>query len=139
MDASYAPALLDLGTNYLRTGEYGKAITEFEKAQAVTGDNGVVLSDLAQGYASSGQRAKAMQILNREQALSAASFVSPWDLSLIYLSLGNRKKAIILLQKAADEHVGWVVRLEVDPAFDSLRSEPKFQQLVRQIRVPESS
>jgi TolB-like protein/DNA-binding winged helix-turn-helix (wHTH) protein/Tfp pilus assembly protein PilF len=139
MDASYAPALLDLGTSYLRSGEYDKAIAQFARARAVTGDNGVVLSDLAQAYASSGRRAKAVQVLNRVQDLSATSFVSPWDLSLIYLSLGDRGEAISLLQKAADEHVGWVVRLGVDPAFDSLRGEPKFQRLVRRIRIPESS
>jgi len=139
MDVGYAPALLDLGTVYLRTGEQDKAIGQFAQARTLTGDNGVVLSDLAQAYASSGRRAKAVQVLGKVQDLSATSFVSPFDLSLIYLSLGEREKAISMLQKAADEHVGWVVRLGVDPAFDSLRGEPKFQRLIRRIRIPESS
>jgi hypothetical protein len=51
----------------------------------------------------------------------------------IYVALGENKKAIRFLQKAADEHVGWVVRLGIDPALDSLRAEPDFNKLKERI------
>ena len=136
MDQSYVPALLDLGTSYMRMGDYRKAISQFEKAREIAGDNGVVLSDLAQAHALSGERATALEILHRLQEPSARIFVSPWDLALIYVALGEKKKAITFLQKAADEHVGWVVRLGIDPALDSLRAEPQFNKLKQRIRIP---
>jgi tetratricopeptide (TPR) repeat protein len=136
MDANYAPALLDLGTAYLRHGDYSSAIAEFHKATSVSGTNGAVLSSIAQAYALSGKRAGAIRILKRLHGSSGPSFVSSWDLSLAYAALGEKKKAVALLQKAADEHVGWVVRLGVDPAFDDLRAEPEFQNLMRRLSVP---
>jgi TolB-like protein/DNA-binding winged helix-turn-helix (wHTH) protein/Tfp pilus assembly protein PilF len=136
MDPDYVPALLDLGTSYLRLGEYGNAIAQFEKARATSGENGVVLSDLAQAYALSGDKAGALKILHRLQARSGTAFVSSWDLALIHTALGEKDKAITQLQKATEEHVGWVVRLGVDPALDSLRGEPRFQELSRRIGIP---
>jgi hypothetical protein len=44
-----------------------------------------------------------------------------------------------LLETAVDGHVGWVIRLGVDPAFDNLRSETKFQDLVRRVGVPQAA
>jgi TolB-like protein/DNA-binding winged helix-turn-helix (wHTH) protein/Tfp pilus assembly protein PilF len=136
MDPSYVPALLDLGTSYMRMGDYHKAISQFESARAIAGDNGVVLSDLAQAHALSGEKSTALGILHRLQEPSARIFVSPWDLALICVALGEKKKAITFLQKAADEHVGWVVRLGIDPALDSLRDEPEFNQLKQRVRIP---
>jgi len=135
MDPNYAPALLDLGTVYMILGDYQAAIAQFEKARAVSGDSGVVLSSLAQAHAFSGDKATASRLLHQLQQTPASSFVSPWDLSLVYLALGDKGKAIVLLKKAADEHVGWIVRLGIDPAFDSLRTEPEFKELVQRVRT----
>jgi tetratricopeptide (TPR) repeat protein len=136
MDPRYVPALLDLGTTYLRLGDFPKAIAQFEKARAISGDNGVVLSDLAQAHALSGNRPAALNILHRIQSRSAPIFVSPWDRALIYLALGDKRTAMALLRQAADEHVGWVIRLGVDPALDSLRGESQFKELRQRVRIP---
>jgi TolB-like protein/Flp pilus assembly protein TadD len=138
MDPGYVPALLDLGTSYLRTGDYNKAIEQFQKAKSLQGSNGVVLSGLAQAYALSGKREDARKILKQLNEPSKSSFISAWDLSLVYSALGEKKKAIEMLGKAADEHVGWVVRLGIDPAFDSLRDDPEFQNLKQRVGVPGS-
>lgn len=137
-EPNYAPALLDLGTAYLRQGNYRSAIAQFEKARVVDGENGVVLSGLAQAHALSGNRAEALKILKRMQGPSAPVFISSWDLSLVYAALGEKAKAITLLRQSADEHVGWIVRLGVDPAFDSLRAEPRFQELIQRVRIPQT-
>jgi tetratricopeptide (TPR) repeat protein len=137
MDPGYVPALLDLGTSYLRTGDYSQALAQFEKAKAFEGEQSVVLSSLAQGYAFSGQRTEARKVLNQIQQLARRRYVSPWDISLVYAALGERSHAIELLGKAADDHVGWVVRLGVDPALDDLRRSADFQKLARRIGIPE--
>lgn len=136
IDPNYVPVLLDLGTVYLRRGEYPKAIALFERARLLSGENGVVLSGLAQAYALSGKRAQALQILHRTQSASKPIFVSSWDMAFIYAALSEKQKAIASLAKAADDHVGWVVRLRIEPAFDNLRSEPQFEELVRRVGIP---
>ncbi|HXM94363.1 MAG TPA: tetratricopeptide repeat protein [Candidatus Dormibacteraeota bacterium] len=139
MDPSYAPALLDLGTIYLRTGKYEKAIAQFERARTVVGDKGVVLSYLAQARSLAGDKAEAQKILLRLERPSTPLFVSAWDFALIHLAFGDKEKALSFLEKAVDQHVGWVVRLGVDPALDSLRTEPRFRALQRRIRSPQTN
>jgi TolB-like protein/DNA-binding winged helix-turn-helix (wHTH) protein/Tfp pilus assembly protein PilF len=139
MDPNYAPALLDLGNIYLRTGDYKKAIAQFERARAVAGDKSIVLSYLAQVRALSGDRAAAQKILYQLEKPAPPMFVSTWDLALIHLALGDKEKALSFLEKAVDQHVGWVVRLGVDPALDSLRVEPRFKVLQQRVRIPLAS
>jgi TolB-like protein/DNA-binding winged helix-turn-helix (wHTH) protein/Tfp pilus assembly protein PilF len=136
MDPNYVPALLDLGNIYLRTGDYKKAIAQFERARAVAGDKSIVLSYLAQVRALSGDRAAAQKILYQLEKPAPPMFVSTWDLALIHLALGDKEKALSFLEKAVDQHVGWVVRLGVDPALDSLRVEPRFKVLQQRVRIP---
>jgi len=136
MDPTYVPALLDQATIQMRVGQYRNSLERLHKAQTITGDNGVVLSDLAQAYALSGNRAAARQILRKVGTAGGNLFVSDWDLALIHLALGEKAKAIDLLSRAADKHVGWIIRVGVDPAFDTVRSEPGFQQLLRRVGIP---
>jgi tetratricopeptide (TPR) repeat protein len=136
MDPNYAPVLLDLGTAYLRKGDHRNALASFERAIASGGENSVALSDLAQAHALSGNRAEALKILRKLESSAAKTFVSSWDLSFIYAALGEKKKALELLKTAVNGHVGWVVRLGIDPAFESLRSDPQFQELVHRVGIP---
>jgi TolB-like protein/Tfp pilus assembly protein PilF len=139
MDSNYVPVLLDLGTAHLKLGNYRDAIAQFERARSVGGENGVVLSGLAQAHWLSGNRTEAARIFRRIQQRSAPVFVSSWDISFVHAAMGEKKKAVDLLRKAADEHVGWVVRLAVEPAFDSLRSEPEFHALIKRVGIPSVS
>jgi TolB-like protein/DNA-binding winged helix-turn-helix (wHTH) protein/Tfp pilus assembly protein PilF len=136
MDPNYVPALLDLGSVYLRTGEYDKAIAQFERAKNVGEHKGVALSHLAQARAMSGDRAEAHKMLLALQGPSSPGFVSAWDFAQIHIALGEKSKALDFLEKAADQHFGWVVILAVDPAFDTLRAEPRFKALQQRVAIP---
>jgi hypothetical protein len=114
-------------------------MAQFEKAARASGNNGVVLSSIAQAYALSGNRTEAQRILRQMHGNSGPSFVSSWDLSLIFVALGEKRKALDLLQSAVDNRVGWVIRLGIDPAFDDLRPEPEFQNLIRRLGVPQTT
>jgi TolB-like protein/DNA-binding winged helix-turn-helix (wHTH) protein/Tfp pilus assembly protein PilF len=139
MDPNYVPALLDLGSVYLQTGEYDKAIAQFERARNVAEHKGAALSHLAQAHAMSGNRAEARKILLALQEPSAPKFVSAWDFAHIHVALGEKSKALDFLEKAAEQHFGWVVILAVDPAFDPLRAEPRFKALQQRVRIPRPS
>lgn len=137
MDSQYVPALLDLGECDLRRGESQKAMEEFQKARTIDGDTGRVLADIAQAYALSRDKSSALKIVGQLEQSSGSRFVSSWDLSFIYAALGDKERAIQLLEKSADEKAGWVTSLGVDPGFDSLRAERRFQRLQERIGIPE--
>jgi hypothetical protein len=50
--------------------------------------------------------------------------------------MGDKTRAIQLLEKAAEEKVGWVILLGVEPGFDGLRGEPRFEQLKEHVGIP---
>jgi TolB-like protein/DNA-binding winged helix-turn-helix (wHTH) protein/Tfp pilus assembly protein PilF len=139
MDSQYVPALLDLGACYLRRGDNQKAMEQFQKARSAGGETSRVLADLAQAYALSGKKTEAVKILGQLEQSSNSHFVSPFDLSFVYAALGDKTRAIELLEKSADEKVGWVVSLGVEPGFDLLRADPRFKKLQERIGVPSKS
>src|SRR5262249_52922637 len=137
-DPQYVPSLLDLGACYLRRGDNQRALEEFQKAREV-GETSRVLADMAQAYALSGKKSEALKILNQLEQSSQSRFVSPFDVSFVYAALGDKSKAIQLLEVSADEKVGWVISLGVEPGFDSLRNEPRFKKLEQRVGVPEAN
>ena len=92
---------------------------------------------MAKAYALAGNKVESVKTFERLRKSSPDPLVSPWDLSLVCIGLGEKTQALALLQKASDAHIGWVIRLGVDPTFDSLRTEPQFRELVRQIGIPQ--
>ena len=136
MDSQYVPALLDLGECHLRRGDSQKALEQFQKARSVDGDTSRVLADIAQAYAQSGQQSSALKIVKQLEEPSSSRFVSPWDLSFVYAALGDKARAIQMLDKSIDQKVGWVTSLGVDPGFDSLRTDPRFEKLKQRVGIP---
>jgi len=59
--------------------------------------------------------------------------VSSWDLAGVSLAVGDKNQTLDLLQKAADERLSQVIFLNVDPRYDKLRDDARFQDLLRRI------
>ncbi|HZW92848.1 MAG TPA: tetratricopeptide repeat protein [Candidatus Eremiobacteraceae bacterium] len=64
------------------------------------------------------------------QKLVARKLVSSWDLAGVSLAVGDKNQTVVLLQEASDERLSQVIFLNVDPRYDSLHDEPKFQDLL---------
>jgi len=62
-------------------------------------------------------------------------YVSSFDLSRAYEGLGRHDEAMAALAKACDEHAPLVVFLRADHVFDPLRSDPRFQTLLKRLRL----
>ena len=88
-------------------------------------------------YALAGQRGEALKILDQLQELSNRTYVSSEDIARIYMGLGEEDLAFEWLDKAYDEHAGTMVYLKVAAYFDPLRSDPRFQELLRRMNFPE--
>ena len=136
MDPDFVLAHLWLGMAYEQKGILEEAIAEFQRAIALSGSGTETLAALGHAYAVSGNRAHARTVLDQLRALASQKYVSPYRLSAIHVALGEVRQAFEWLERACEEKSHWLVFLKVDPVFDPLRSDPRFQDLLRRVRFP---
>lgn len=123
-----------LGYVYAEKGMYREAISAYQEAINLGGDNPGTQIYLGVAYAKAGDRERAREILKRLQ--TSRSYVSPGELAILYVALDEREDAFKSLERAYAEHDLQLQYLAVDPAFDSLRGEARFQDLVRRVGLP---
>ena len=130
-----------LGWDYEQKGMHEKAVAEFKKAVELTDKNSPLLSPfylagLAHAYAQAGRRSDAEQVLQGLLERGRQSYVSPFDIALIYTALGEKDTAFGWMTKAVAERSTWLVYSKWEPRLDPLRSDPRFQDLLRRIGLP---
>jgi len=91
---------------------------------------------LGELYALQGKKAEARRILRELQENSRTQYVSPYWLATVYVALEDKKTALRHLESAFAEHSVWLLDLKVDPRFEALRSDPRFQNLITRIGFP---
>jgi TolB-like protein/DNA-binding winged helix-turn-helix (wHTH) protein/Tfp pilus assembly protein PilF len=124
-----------LGEFYAGDGELEKALPELRKAVALGGTPfGFAGSGFA--YARSGNKREAAKVLKQLGELSKKSYVSDYLFALIYVGMREDDRAIEWLQKAYRQHDSWLPWVNVSPHFDPLRSDPRFQDLLRRMNFP---
>jgi tetratricopeptide (TPR) repeat protein len=133
MDPNFALAHRYLGLAYEQKGMYSEAISEFQKARTLSASRPLDSASLAHAYALAGRRAEAQQILN--DARNRDVYFPADDIALIYLGLGQKDPAFEWLDKAVEERSPWLIHLTVDPRFDSIRSDPRFKNLIQRIGI----
>jgi eukaryotic-like serine/threonine-protein kinase len=132
----FAPCFL--GRAYEHKGRLPEAIAEFQRALELEKDNPEIWSGLGHAYALSGNRTKAQKVLDHLKGLSAHSYVAPFNFAVIYAGLGEKDQAIAWLNLAyADRSYYVAVYLTTDARLDSLRSDPRFAELLRRVGLPE--
>jgi tetratricopeptide (TPR) repeat protein len=123
-----------LGRVYEQQAKYSEAVAELREAVARSDDGATELAALGHAYAVAGQAADARQILRQLQGRSEREFVSPYNLAIVYAGLGELEQAIASLDRAYDRRDGWLAgHVNVDPRFDPVRRDPRFQELLRRI------
>jgi tetratricopeptide (TPR) repeat protein len=132
MDPAFVVAHHRLGLCYERKGTYDAAISEFQKVSSLGGKS-LAIAALGQAYAMSGNRNEAQKALAELQEQSKQRYVSPSAIALIHAALGDKEQAFVWLDKSVEEHDLTTAQCKVDQRFDSLRSDPRFADLVRRI------
>jgi tetratricopeptide (TPR) repeat protein len=110
---------------------YSEAINAYQKAIELTGETPSRLIFLGAALANSNKPDQTRQILKQIQ--TSKEYVSPGELAILYAALGEREKAFASLEKAFSEHDLQLQYLGTDPAFDPLRSDPRFHDLLRRV------
>jgi len=136
MDPNFALGHFRLGQILILKGMNAEAVPELEKAIALSGGSPRATAELGLAYAKLGKRGDALKLLNDLKDRSKVRYVSPFDLAVIYGSLGNKGRTLEYLEKAYDERSTSLALLKLSPAFASLRSEPRFAELVRRVGLP---
>ena len=113
-----------------------QAVVEFKKAVEATNGDPFYVAALGHAYALAGDRRGAEKVLLTLSDRAKKSYVSPFDLALIYTALGEKDKAFALLDKAVAERSTFLVYSKWEPRLDPLRSDPRFQDLLRRIGLP---
>jgi Tfp pilus assembly protein PilF len=124
-----------LGHVYEQTGRLPDAIAEFKKAAELEGSIPETRSALAHAYAASGARGEAQKILEKLLTESKLSYIPPYNIAALHAGLGNKDRALAFLEQAYEERSLFMVWLKVDPQFDGLRSDPRFQDLIRHVHL----
>ena len=128
----------NLGVGYEGTGKLLEAISEYQKAIEISNGDHDATAALAHAFAAIGRRAEAEKILHDFERKSKSGYVSPYMIATIYAGLGEKDKAFALLERAYQERsldISW--HLKADLRIDNLRSDPRFQDLVRRVGYPQ--
>jgi len=138
LDQNFAVAHNFLAAAYEQKGMYNEAIAEFKKAIPLTaGDTTLSKAGLGHVYGVSGKKNEARTLLDELKQLSAQEFVPATSLALIYAGLGENDQAFVWLDKGFEERAFQLQWIKLDPRWDSLRSDPRFQDLMRRIGFPQ--
>jgi TolB-like protein/DNA-binding winged helix-turn-helix (wHTH) protein/Tfp pilus assembly protein PilF len=135
MDPNFAIAHYELGQAFEQKNMHNEAIEEFQKAIQLSGDNEIFNANLAYAYAGSGQREEAMKIVKNLEDRQSPHSSTDANIALIYVGLGDRDQAMIWLDKAYQARFNPSILLR--PAWDPLRSDARFQDLLRRIGLPQ--
>src|SRR6516162_4868987 len=111
---------------------YNEAIAELRRANELSGGDPTCIAVLAYAYAASGRNDEAVRLLNE---LPKHRFSYAAHEALVYSALHDKQQAISALENAYQEHFD--VLLLRSPAFDPLRSEPEFRNLMQRIGLPQ--
>jgi len=136
LDPNFWVAHWTLGRAYEQKAMFVEAIAEIQKAIDFSGGSPLSLAALGHTYAVWGMRAEAERVLNELKELPEG-YISPYGIAAIHAGLGEKDQAFIWLEKAYEERSGWLIWLRAEPISDPLRSDPRFQDLLRRVGLPQ--
>jgi TolB-like protein/DNA-binding winged helix-turn-helix (wHTH) protein/Tfp pilus assembly protein PilF len=134
MDPHFAVGHYELGQALEQKQMHDEAIAEFQKAIEISGHSGVFDSSLAHAYAVSGRPGDATKIAKDLESRNDQNPSAEANIALIYVGLGDQDQAMLWLNKAYDARFNPSILLR--PAFDPVRSDPRFKDLLRRIGLP---
>jgi len=116
---------------------YDDAIASLQKAIALSGDSPDEPASLSYAYARAGKIPEARKVMDDLENRAKRTYLSRSVVAIMYAGLGDRDKAFALLDRACDERDGLLVFLKVEPSFDLLRSDARFERLLRRVGFPQ--
>lgn len=134
---NFSRAHVRLGLTYLQKNMYREAVAELQKAVAIARRDSMSVAALAYAYGMSGQKAEALKLRDEMTQRSKREYVSPYYMAFAHVGVGERDEAIALLEKAYQDRNYRLRLLKAEPVWDSLRADPRFQDIQRRVGLPQ--
>ena len=133
MDPRFPAAHYYLGGALQFKGKLTEAIAEFQKSADLNNDDQYSLAMLGQAYARQGKTDEAQKVLARIREQAKSQYVSPYGLAIVLTALSSKADGIDELERGYDDAGFYISLIKVDPFFDDLRGDPRFEALVQKI------
>jgi TolB-like protein/Tfp pilus assembly protein PilF len=134
-DPDFYLAHMLLGSAYQRKKAYPDMIREFHLADDGSQHQAWALSSLGLGEATLHHDRETRRILAELQQREASSHGEAYSIAVIYLAAGKPDQTLAWLERAYAERNGALILMAVDPALDPLRSDPRFSDLLRRMKL----
>ena len=135
MDPNFPEAHWTLAEAFAQKKMYSEAVSEWQTAMKLSGNEPGAMA-LIEAYKTSGYQGFLRRWIDQMLQRSAERQL-PYETARLYARLGKKEEGLKWLEKAYGEHVGGMLFLKCEPAFDSWRSDPRFQALMRRMNFPE--
>lgn len=132
IEPGYKPAHSWLASCYILKGMYPEAYREFNAAGIHSGDPTLGYLD-----AVTGKKRTAIKALEAMKRTAEHEYVDPYNMAVLYCGLGDKDGAIASLERAYEERSASMPQMKMEPWFDPLRSDPRFQDLLRRMNFPQ--
>ena len=133
LEPEFPSAQYILGLAWEQKGKFGEARAAFERSLAGSQGHASGVAGLGHLFAVTGHKEDALRMLDQLDRLAARGYVAPFWHSMIHAGLGDADAAIGHLERSYTQSDVWLVWLNTDPRLDSLRADPRFQQLLRRV------
>jgi TolB-like protein len=133
LDPEYFMLHFIAGRAYMRLNEHARAIAHLKQARTETGEMPLMDAALGLAYAVSGKKAETMKLAEAFKAAAKKRYIPPTYFGMLFAGLGDKDKAMMWLEKAYDDRADGLTWLNVEPMLDEVRSDPRFQDLIRRI------
>jgi len=134
LDPNFGLAHNHLGQAYLQKHMNDEAVAELREAVKLSGGSPTCMANLARAYAASGKRSEALKLLSDLTKRSNPEHLYASEIAVIHASLGDTDQALNWLEKGYEDRFNPGVLLR--PGLDSVRSDPRFEDLVRRVGLP---
>ena len=133
LDGAFGLAHRRLAQTYEQKQMNDKAVAEFQKALALSGEDLELLSARGHFCAMRGENDRAREVLTQLETISHCRYVPSYLIARVYLGFGDNDRVFEYLDRACEERYGYLAYIKVDPIFDSVRSDARFESLTRRI------
>jgi TolB-like protein/DNA-binding winged helix-turn-helix (wHTH) protein/Flp pilus assembly protein TadD len=138
LDPKFASAHEILASVYSRQGKFELALAEWKKAAELAGDDPTDMAALGYAYAMAGDKTKAREIMGRLQKTSKEHYLPAWEMAVLCTGLGDANCAFQWLDRSYRERESQLPFLNQDLRLAPLRSDPRFQNLVHRVGLPDA-
>jgi tetratricopeptide (TPR) repeat protein len=118
-------------------GTSGAAVESLRRFLELTGGSTLAVALLGLAHGRAGDRRAALRLLDELQNVARMRYVPSYHFAAVHIGLGDAEEAFAWLGKAYEERSDVLVYLNVEPAFDPLRGDGRFQDLVRRVGLPQ--